>query len=450
MTQKAQQIHFIAIGGSIMHNLALALHDKGYIVTGSDDHVYEPSKSRLSKAGILPQSFGWDTSKVNKDLDCVILGMHAKVDNPELLKAQELGVKIYSFPEYIYQQSIDKQRIVIAGSHGKTSTTSMIMHVLKANDIDFDYAVGASIEGFDRMVKLSDAPFIIIEGDEYLSSPLDLRPKFLNYQPHIALINGIAWDHINVFKTFKDYLKQFELLSNIVPKGGALIYNVSDKYVKKIAEANKREDILKIDYKVHSHKIKKGITYLKTGNGDVEIKIFGEHNLINLNAARLICERVGIREDKFYNSIQNFTGAGKRLEIISKNSDRVIFKDFAHAPSKVSATIEATKEQYGKQQLTAILELHTFSSLSKEFLPQYAKSMNKADEAYIYLSKETLKRKGGNDISDSEIQKAFANKKITVIRDVNGLGGVIKQIPSQNNILLMSSGDFDGLDMSSI
>lgn len=449
MSLHKTKIHFIAIGGSIMHNLALALHDKGYKISGSDDAIHEPSKSKLEKEGLLPSTMGWDENKITSDLDCVILGMHAKKDNPELLKAQEIGIKIYSFPEYIYKQSIDKQRIVIAGSHGKTSTTAMIMFVLKKLNIDFDYAVGATIDGFDRMVRLTeDAPFIIIEGDEYLSSPLDSKPKFLNYFHHIAVLNGIAWDHINVFKTVEEYNHQFELLSKATPKSGVLIYNSEDKLVKKIA-GNNEDDILKIDYKTHPHKIKDGITYLKTEIGEVPLKIFGEHNLINLSAAKAVCERVCVKEEDFYSAIQEFEGAGKRLETISSNSTYKVFKDFAHSPSKVKATVEAVKAQYGKQKLTAVLELHTFSSLTPDFLPEYEKSMDKATTAIVHISNAVLAKKGNLKIDDEFVKKCFKNKKLIITRSLDELNSTLTN-SGEANMLFMSSGTFDGLDLNKV
>lgn len=433
-----------------MHNLALALHDKGYKITGSDDAIHEPSKSKLEKEGLLPPTLGWDESKITNKLDCVILGMHAKKDNPELLKAQELGVKIYSFPEYIYQQSIDKQRIVIAGSHGKTSTTAMIMFVLDKLSINFDYAVGATIDGFDRMVKLSnDAPFIIIEGDEYLSSPLDSKPKFLNYHHHVAVINGIAWDHINVFKTIEDYNHQFELLSEATPKAGTLIFNAEDKVTKKIA-GNNESDIVKIDYKTHPHKIKNGVTYLKTENGEVPLQIFGDHNLINLSAAKVVCARVGVKETDFYNAIKEFSGAGKRLETVSKTNEKVVFKDFAHSPSKVKATVEAVKQQYGKQKLTAVLELHTFSSLTPEFLPEYAKSMDKANTPIIHISNEVLAKKGNISIDEDFVKKSFKNKNLIITRTLEELKNELATVDASSNFLFMSSGTFDGLNLTEV
>jgi UDP-N-acetylmuramate: L-alanyl-gamma-D-glutamyl-meso-diaminopimelate ligase len=380
------KIHFIAIGGAAMHNLALALKAKGYQITGSDDEIYEPSKSLLASHGILPEEFGWFPEKITADLDAVILGMHAKADNPELIRAQELGIKIESYPSFLYKVSKHKQRIVIAGSHGKTSITSMILHVLKSLNRKFDYLVGARIEGFELMASLSDAPIIIIEGDEYLASPIDRKAKFLLYQPHIALISGIAWDHINVYPTFKSYTDSFDQLIKQMPKAGHLFFDQTDTSLSDLVK-NCPEDVDLNGYEAHPSEIKNGQTFLISEDGKkYEIQVFGQHTLKNLNGARLICEEIGVSREDFYTSISTFKGASKRLELVAKSSSSLFYKDFAHAPSKVAATTTALQEQYPKRKLVACLELHTFSSLNPIFLPEYLGTLDKADEAIIYLS----------------------------------------------------------------
>lgn len=451
MSNSPQKVHFIAIGGAVMHNLALALHQKGYQVTGSDDEIYDPAKSRLQSASILPDNIGWNEENIKEDLDAVILGMHARKDNPELLKAQKLGLKIYSFPEYVYEQSKEKQRIVIAGSHGKTSITSIILHVLKYYNRNFDYLVGAQIEGFDLMVKLSDdAPTIIIEGDEYLSSALEMRSKFLFYHPHIALFSGIAWDHFNVFPKFEDYVKAFEELADGLPKAGAIIFDETDNMVDVICE-KEREDVNKVPYKAHPYEVKNGVSYLLTGNGKVPLKIFGEHNMKNLNGAKKILERLAITEEMFYEAIQSFSGAAKRLEKLGENKYTQIFRDFAHAPSKVEATTKAGKELQPERQLIACYELHTYSSLNKDFLPHYAEKLDAADRAVVFYSPHTLVIKKMPAISKDEIKKAFGRDDIEVFTTSEELDGFLK---SQNwynsNLLLMSSGTFGGTGLSQL
>ncbi|KPM49140.1 UDP-N-acetylmuramate--L-alanine ligase [Jiulongibacter sediminis] len=451
MSNSPQKVHFIAIGGAVMHNLALALHQKGYQVTGSDDEIYDPAKSRLQSAGILPDNIGWNEENIKEDLDAVILGMHARKENPELLKAQKLGLKIYSFPEYVYEQSKEKQRIVIAGSHGKTSITSIILHVLKYYNRNFDYLVGAQIEGFDLMVKLSDdAPTIIIEGDEYLSSALEMRSKFLFYHPHIALFSGIAWDHFNVFPKFEDYVKAFEELADGLPKAGAIIFDETDNMVDVICE-KEREDVNKVPYKAHPYEVKNGVSYLLTDNGKVPLKIFGEHNMKNLNGAKKILERLAITEEMFYEAIQSFSGAAKRLEKLGENKYTQIFRDFAHAPSKVEATTKAGKELQPERQLIACYELHTYSSLNKDFLPHYAEKLDAADRAVVFYSPHTLEIKKMPAISKDEIKKAFGRDDIEVFTTAEELDSFLK---SQNwynsNLLLMSSGTFGGTDLSQL
>ena len=365
----SKRIHFIAIGGAAMHNLALALHQKGFNVSGSDDEINEPSKTRLANAGILPPQIGWFPEKITKELDGVILGMHARADNPELLKAQEIGMPVYSYPEYLYEHSKDKTRVVIGGSHGKTTITAMILHVLKTLGRDFDYMVGAKLEGFDTMVRLSNAPLIILEGDEYLSSPVDRRPKFHLYHAEIALISGIAWDHINVFPTYDIYVEQFRIFANQIPATGKLIYCLNDAEVKLVAESDsvKAE---RIPYSIPENEIVNGITYLHTKEGKVALAVFGEHNLQNLEGARNVCEQIGVDASTFYKAISTFTGAARRLELLGRNESVAVYKDFAHSPSKLKATTNAVRSQFPDRKLIACMELHTFSSLNEDFLAQ--------------------------------------------------------------------------------
>ena len=364
-------IHFIAIGGSAMHNLAIALHNKGYHVTGSDDTIHDPSKSRLEKKGLLPKAFGWFPEKITQDIDVIILGMHAKEDNPELLQAQDMGLKIYSYPEFLYEQSKDKTRVVIGGSHGKTTITSMILHVLAYHDREVDYMVGAQLEGFETMVHLTqENEFMVLEGDEYLSSPIDRRPKFHLYKPNIALLSGIAWDHINVFPTFEGYIEQFRIFTDSLTNGGIMVYNEEDAIVKEVVESS-THTIKKYPYSTPTYEIEDGITAIDTPDGMMPLEIFGNHNLQNLAGAKWICQHMGIDEDDFYEAIASFKGASKRLEKIAENKQTVIFKDFAHSPSKVKATTEAVKKQYAQREVIACLELHTYSSLNAEFLSEY-------------------------------------------------------------------------------
>jgi UDP-N-acetylmuramate: L-alanyl-gamma-D-glutamyl-meso-diaminopimelate ligase len=444
------RVHFIAIGGSAMHNLALALHQKGFHVTGSDDEINEPSKSRLEKAGILPPAIGWFPEKLDPSVDAVILGMHARIDNPELLKAQELGLKIYSYPEYLYKQSENKQRVVIAGSHGKTSITSMILHVLKFHQKEFDYMVGAQLEGFDTMVKLSDAPVIVIEGDEYFASPLDRTPKFLHYKHHIGLISGIAWDHINVYPTFEEYVKQFEAFADSSPKGGILIYSDNDDLAEYICD-KERDDVTSIDYPAHKHEIVEGISYLLTDFGRIPLLIFGKHNMRNIAGAKEVCLKLGVNEEMFYQAIKSFKGAANRLEILNKNYSTIIFKDFAHAPSKVKATTNAVKKQYERKDLVAVLELHTFSSLTKDFLIQYKDCFKSADIPVVYYNPETIKHKKLQEITSNDVSEAFACDKLKVFTSSSELEEYLKNIDwNGKNLLMMSSGNFGGIDLKSL
>ena len=400
-------IHFIAIGGAAMHNLALALHLKGDTVTGSDDVIFDPSKTRLEARGILPEAFGWYPDKITSNLDAVVVGMHAKADNKELLKAQDLGLKIYSYPEFLYEQSKFKTRVVIGGSHGKTTITSMILHVLHYFDRDVDYMVGAQLEGFDVMVKLTDEnDFIILEGDEYLSSPIDSRPKFHLYKPNIALLSGIAWDHINVFPTWDIYLEQFKIFIDSIIKGGSITYNIEDAEVKKVVE-NSENTIRKFPYQTPDYIVENGITILETDEGSMPIEIFGKHNLNNLAGAKWICQQIGIDENDFYEAISTFQGASKRLEKIAETDNAIAYKDFAHSPSKVLATTNALKNQYPDRKLIACLELHTYSSLNPEFLNQYRGTLDAADHAVVFYSPHAVEIKKLQAISQQQIMDAF-------------------------------------------
>lgn len=439
--------HFIAIGGAVMHNLALALVQKGYQVSGSDDEIYEPSRTRLEKAGILPEKLGWYPEKIHSNLDGIILGMHARIDNPELIRAQELGIPVFSFPEFIYNQSQNKKRVVIAGSHGKTSITSMILHVLKDQGVDFDYLVGAQIEGFELMVRLSDAPVIVIEGDEYLTSPIDRTPKFFHYHHDIALVSGIAWDHFNVFPDFEDYKAQFSKLMDKTPNNGKLIYCKVDSLVKSAAE-NSSTLSQKIPYKAHPAQILEGKTYLITSEGEVEIGIFGDHNLQNLQGALYICESLGVSEEQFYHSIQSFKGAAKRQEILAKGETGILFRDFAHAPSKLKATVNAVKNQFPERKLIAVQELHTYSSLNKAFLPNYAHSMEEADVVIIYLNPHAVALKKLELMDETTLREGFKRKDLILFTESAALKDyLLSQDFSHTNLLLMSSGNYDNLEL---
>ncbi|PCE64553.1 UDP-N-acetylmuramate--L-alanine ligase [Sediminicola luteus] len=445
------RVHFIAIGGSAMHNLALALHQKGYTVSGSDDVIFEPSKSRLDAKGLLPDSFGWFPEKIHVDLDAVILGMHAKPDNPELARAQELGLPIYSYPEYLYEQSKDKTRVVIGGSHGKTTITAMILHVLDYCGMDVDYMVGAQLEGFDTMVKLtSDNDFIVLEGDEYLSSPIDRRPKFHLYRPNIALISGIAWDHINVFPTFENYVEQFSIFTDSIVRGGSVTYFEGDPEVKKVVESSENQ-IRKFPYTSLSHTIENGKTYLETEEGPVPLDVFGQHNLSNMAGAKWICQHMGVDELDFYEAISSFAGASKRLEKLAETESSVLYKDFAHAPSKVAATVTAVREQYTDRNLIACLELHTYSSLNADFIGQYKDSLNGADVAAVFYSPEALAIKKMDPISPETIKEAFGNTNLQVFTEPNSFKEfVYGQSFGNAAVLLMSSGNYGGLDLNAL
>ncbi len=440
------RVHFIAIGGSAMHNLAIALKIKGFVITGSDDEIFEPSRSRLAKYQLLPEQIGWNPEVITSDIDAVILGMHARKDNPELLKAQELKLKIYSYPEFLFQQSINKKRVVIGGSHGKTTITAMVLHVLAKFNIETDYMVGAQLDGFEVMVRLTDtARWMVMEGDEYLTSPIDPRPKFLHYQPHIAVISGIAWDHINVFPDYQDYLEQFRLFAGSILKGGTLIYFDDDIEVERIASSYQGR---KVAYGVHPHTISGTHTQLLLDDDQMaELQIFGSHNMANLNAARMVCREMGVDDEQFYGAIGSFTGASRRLELLTDRNDILIFRDFAHAPSKVRASVAALREQYSAQRIIACLELHTFSSLNEKFIDQYQHTLNKADLAVVFYDPHAVALKRLPELDHDRIRKAFGHPKLFVFSDVKKLLAFMKPEVSTNSILLlMSSGSFNGLD----
>jgi len=448
---KTMRVHFIAIGGSAMHNLALALHDKGEHITGSDDAIFEPSKSRLQAKGLLPEQQGWFPEKITIDLDAVILGMHAKSDNPELLKAQELGLKIYSYPEFIYEHSKDKTRVVIGGSHGKTTITSMILHVMNYHNVAVDFLVGAQLEGFTNMVHLTkENDFIVIEGDEYLSSPTDLRPKFHLYQPNIALISGIAWDHINVFPTFENYVDQFKIFIDKITNGGILIYNEDDETVKQIVEEAEKP-IRKLPYSLPEYTIDNGVTYLETLDGSMPIEVFGAHNLSNLAGAKWICQNMGVDEAEFYEAIASFKGASKRLEKIAQTPTAVAYKDFAHSPSKVKATTQAVKKQYPNKKLVACLELHTYSSLNTEFLTEYQGALDAADTAVVFYSPDAVAIKKLEEISKEQIEKAFNREDLIVYTNPDEFKSfLLVQEFTDSVLLLMSSGNYGGLNFDEV
>ena len=445
------RIHFIAIGGSAMHNLAIALHNKGEEVTGSDDEIFDPSKSRLAAKGLLPKKYGWFPEKITANIDAVILGMHAKADNPELLKAKDLGLKIFSYPEFLYEQSKNKTRVVIGGSHGKTTITSMILHVMHYHGKDVDYMVGAQLEGFDVMVKLTnDNDFIVLEGDEYLSSPIDRRPKFHLYKPNIALLSGIAWDHINVFPTYENYVEQFEIFLNEITNGGAIIYNEEDPEVKRVVEAS-QATIKKYPYRTPSYTIDEGETLLDTPEGPMPIEVFGKHNLNNLEGARWICQLMGVDAEDFYEAIATFKGASKRLEMIAENKTSVAYKDFAHSPSKVKATTEAVKNQFPERKLIACLELHTYSSLNPEFLQEYKGTLDAADSAVVFYSPHAVLIKQLEEIKSEQIDHAFGREDLMVFTNPADFKTYLYSQDFENtSLLLMSSGNYGGLDFNEV
>ena len=445
------RIHFIAIGGSAMHNLAIALHHKGEDISGSDDEIFDPSKSRLAAHGLLPEQFGWFEDNISTDIDAVILGMHAKSDNIELLRAIELGLTIYSYPEFLYEHSKNKTRVVIGGSHGKTTITSMILHVMHYHDKQVDYMVGAQLEGFDAMVHLTkDNDFIVLEGDEYLSSAIDRRPKFHLYKPNIALLSGIAWDHINVFPTFDNYVEQFRVFLSQITHGGAIVYNQEDTQVKQVVEATQNQ-IKKYPYQTPEYTVENGDTLLETQDGPMPIEIFGRHNLNNLEGARWICQLMGVQQEDFYEAIATFTGASKRLEKIAEGKSSIAYKDFAHSPSKVMATTQALKTQYPERSLLACLELHTYSSLNPEFLSQYKGTLDSADKAIVFYSPKAVKIKKLDAVSSAQIIEAFEREDLLVFTQPDAFQDyLLDQNFTNASLLLMSSGNYGGLDFEKV
>lgn len=440
------KIHFIAIGGSAMHNLAIALSRNGYVVTGSDDEIFEPSRTRLEREGILPETIGWDADKVTSDLEAVILGMHAREDNPELIKAKKLGVKIYSYPEYLYEQSRRKIRVVIGGSHGKTTITSMLLHAMKELKIEVDYMVGAQLEGYDCMVKITDdAKYMILEGDEYLSSPIDKRPKFHLYHPNIALISGIAWDHINVFPTFENYVDQFRIFTDLIEQGGALIYNSEDENVRPIGEGT-GDGILSIPYATPEYAVSESGTIVYLEGRAFSLSVFGAHNLQNLMGAMKVAEQMGVSNADFLDAMKDFTGAGKRLQKIWETDQLLVYKDFAHSPSKLKATTKAVKEQYPGKKLVACMELHTFSSLQHNFIPQYKGAMSQADIAMVYFSPEVVAHKRLPELDPEYVGQEFGAGVHVVTSSELVKRFIRENVQAGDVLLLMSSGNFDGLD----
>ena len=440
------RVHFISIGGAVMHNMALALHSMGYEVTGSDDEVFEPALSRLRSKGLLPSAFGWDAARITSDIDFIILGMHARAENPELMRAKELGLKIYSFPEYVYEHSKNKTRIVVGGSHGKTSTTAMIMHALIQRNIDFDYLVGSQLEGFETMVKLSDAPVIVIEGDEYLTSPLDLKPKFHWYKPHVAILTGIAWDHINVFPTYEIYLEQFRIFIDSIDKNGTLIYCEEDADLNKLAQDATCKTI---PYNVPQYSITHGETRVNTGGNEYRLQVFGKHNLLNLQAAALACETLGISKNDFWTALTTFKGAAKRLEKVWDSPQLKIYRDFAHSPSKLKATVKAAVEQFGDFKVIGVFELHTFSSLNAGFLEEYRDSMKGLDMAIVYYNSHVFELKKMEMLSPALVAEKFGGVK--VINDSSTLKDELKKaIQGPSVLLMMSSGNFDGMEIGEL
>jgi UDP-N-acetylmuramate: L-alanyl-gamma-D-glutamyl-meso-diaminopimelate ligase len=448
-----KRIHFIAIGGAVMHQLALALQRQGNIVTGSDDEISDPAKSNLAAKGILPEQFGWFPEKILKKPDAIVLGMHAKADNPELLKAQELGIPIYSFPQYIYEVSKDKKRVVVAGSHGKTTITSMIMHILKHQNIDFDYLVGAKVAGFDQSVKLSDAPLIILEGDEYPASVVEKRPKIFFYHPHISVLSGIAWDHINVFPTYENYLSQFEQYLNGIETGVPVFYNNEEEEVRKLIDSSAKH-LKAVPYNMPAFHYENGEAVLDTEAGPLPVAVFGRHNLLNMQAAIAVCMELGISKTDCYKAIATFTGAARRLEKIFETENIVAYRDFAHAPSKLKATLDAVREAYPTHNLVACFELHTYSSLSEPFLKEYAHSMDAADSAIVYFSHHALGLKGLPPLQSATVKNYFLRDDVEVIDEKQKLetkvGGLLQDKSKPICLLLMSSGTFDGIDWNEV
>jgi UDP-N-acetylmuramate: L-alanyl-gamma-D-glutamyl-meso-diaminopimelate ligase len=446
-------IHFIAIGGAIMHQLALALQRQGYTITGSDDEINDPAKSNLAATGLLPPAHGWYPEKITKNIDAIVLGMHAKADNPELLRAKELGIPIYSFPQYIYEVSKHKQRVVVAGSHGKTTITSMIMHILKMQGVDFDYMVGAKVAGFDSSVRLSDAPLVVLEGDEYPASAEEKKPKIFFYQPQISVLSGIAWDHINVFPTYEIYLQQFETYLRNMQPGATVYYNAEDEEVKKVI-ASSAQQLNALPYRMPAFHYEQGDAVLDTETGPVKVSVFGRHNLLNMEAAVAVCVQLGIAKSDCYKAIASFAGAAKRLEKLAERDGLVAYRDFAHAPSKLKATLDAVREAYPDRELIACFELHTYSSLNEQFLQEYAHSMDAADKAIVHFSHHAIELKGLPELESATVKKYFAREDL-IVSDNKGkleaeVRGALAAAGKPVCLLLMSSGTFDGIDWNNL
>lgn len=442
------KLHFISIGGNVMHQLAIALSRKGYQISGSDDEIVDPARSNLQKEGLLPSQLGWNPELITNELDGIILGMHAREDNPELIKATQLGLPIYSFPEYIYHESLQKKRIVIGGSHGKTTTTAMIMHLLQQQQMKFDYLVGAAIKGFPTAVQLTEAPLIVCEGDEYPASAILKKPKFHFLHPHIAVITGIAWDHINVFPTFEIYLEQFIIFIHKIENGGILIYNQTDTTLEELVKKSHRSDITYLPYALPKYEVEDGITKIEIEEKKGNLSVFGEHNLLNLQAARLVGKQLGISTDEFLQSMETFTGAAKRLELLAAGKNTRVYRDFAHAPSKVIATLQAVRQQFPDHNLIAVLELHTFSSLNQNFLHEYKASLDAADQPVVFYTHHALQHKKLPPLDPSIVKAEFGNDRLTILHDQNSLMQWLAQQDYQHSILLlMSSGTFDGANM---
>lgn len=443
-------IHFIAIGGSVMHQLAIALKSKGHTITGSDDEIFEPAKINLEKAGIMPASAGWFPGKINDNIDAVILGMHAREDNPELIKARELKLRIFSFPEYIYKESEEKVRVGIGGSHGKTSTTAIIMHVLQFAGKDFDYMIGARLNGFERSVKITSASLIVCEADEYPASIIEKRPKFHFLLPHIAVITGIAWDHINVFPTFESYLEQFRIFIKTISPGGLLIYNATDEVLQKVINENPVAGMRYQPYRLPAYFIEDGKTAVVLEGNKGSLQIFGNHNLLNLNAAFFVCKEFGVSAADFVKAVSGFPGASKRLELIYSADTINIYRDFAHAPSKVKASVNALKQQLPDKKLIAVLELHTYSSLNENFLQQYNGTMENADIGVVFYSAHALELKRMPPLSKEKVTGGFKKENLAVFTVKEDLENwLTHQEYSNTNVLLMSSGNYDGIDVVS-
>ncbi len=442
------RVHFISIGGSVMHQLAIALHRKGYQVSGTDDEIFEPAYSQLAREGLLPARMGWQPDLITSDIDAVILGMHARRDNPELQKAEALGLPVFSFPAYIFHESRQKTRVVVGGSHGKTTTTSMIMHVLKAAGRDFDYLVGARLAGFDQSVHLSDAPVIVCEGDEYPASALQPQPKFHFLFPHLAILTGIAWDHINVFPSFEGYLDQFRIFIGKIEPGGLLVYNETDPVLEELVRQSRRKDIRYQPYGLPLHSIENGYTRVELEGAAATLQVFGNHNLLNLHAAWFICRELGVNAGQFVKAMADFRGAAKRLELLAQNGQTIVYRDFAHAPSKVKATLDAVRQQYPFRRLIGILELHTYSSLNAAFMPEYKSAMASADQAVVFYSHHAMAIKRMPELPETVVREGFAKEGLVILHTAKELQTWLSgQDLTNTSLVFMSSGNYDGFDM---